>query len=91
MYANQFFQDIYYPVVYSLSKRKHHTKSMSNQNLFAGSDLPPSKKHCSDASIFQDSLSVAAKFGYKDEFLSFFTKGMEVHVGERKNPDCGHN
>ena len=64
---------------------------MLQTNQIAGSDLPPTKKHRTDASIFQDSLSVAAKFGYKEEFLSFFNNGVDVHVGERKNPDCGHN
>ena len=63
---------------------------MLQTNQIAGSDLPPTKRHRTDASIFQDSLSVAAKFGYKEEFLSFFKNGIDVHVGERKNLDCGH-
>ena len=64
---------------------------MPKTNPNAESNLPPSKKQCADASIFQHSLAVAAKFGYKEEFLSFLKKGAEVHVGETKNPYCGHN
>ena len=57
----------------------------------AGSGLPPAKKYHEDTSIFQHSLSEAAKVGHKTKALSFLKMGAKVHIGQRKNPKCGHN
>ena len=85
------FQDFSHSVVKTLSKREHPTKSMSNPKPNAGSYLPPSKKHCPEASIFQDSLSEAAKFCQMEKVLFFLKKGAKVHFGKKKDPNCGHN
>ena len=58
---------------------------MPKTNPNAGSNFPPTKRHHTDASIFQDALYEAAKFGSKEKVQSLLNRGAEVHIGKSKD------
>ena len=67
---------------------------MSKTKSNTGSDLPPTKKHHTDASIFQDALYEAAKFGSKEKVQSLLSRGAKVHIGKSKDSyycECIHD